>query len=84
MVGWLHQFDGYDIEQTLRMWKTEEPGVLQSMGLRRVRHNLATEQQHLEGEEFHICPGKGVLDHGKDSRGSGLAFWGAGELLSVI
>ena len=30
-------------------WKipwTEEPGALQSMGLRRVRHNLATKQQY--------------------------------------
>ena len=25
---------------------TEEPGVLQSMGLQRVRHDLATEQQN--------------------------------------
>ena len=28
-----------------RQWRTEEPGVLQSMGLQRVRHDLATEQQ---------------------------------------
>ena len=30
-------------------WKipwTEEPGALQSMGLRRVRHNLVTKQQY--------------------------------------
>ena len=27
-----------------RQWKTEEPGVLQSIGLQRVRHDLATEQ----------------------------------------
>ena len=66
-----------------RVWKTEEPDVLQPMGLRRVRYNLATEQ-HLEGEEFHICPGRGILDHGKESRGRGVAFWGAGELLSVV
>jgi len=26
--------------------RTEEPGGLQSMELQRVRHNLATEQQH--------------------------------------
>ena len=30
-----------------RQWRTEEPGVLQSMGLQSVRHNLATEQQQL-------------------------------------
>ena len=28
-----------------RQWKTGKPGVLQSLGLWRVRHNLATEQQ---------------------------------------
>ena len=27
-----------------REWRTEKPGVLQSMGLQRVRHNWATEQ----------------------------------------
>ena len=27
-----------------RRWRTEEPGVLQSMGSQRARHNLATEQ----------------------------------------
>ena len=29
-----------------RQWRTRNPGMLQSMGLQRVRHNLATEQQH--------------------------------------
>ena len=28
-----------------RQWRTGEPGILQSMGLQRVRHDLATEQQ---------------------------------------
>ena len=28
-----------------RWWRTGKPGVLQSMGLQRVRHNLVTEQQ---------------------------------------
>ena len=31
-----------------RVWKTEEPGGLQSMGSQRVGHNLATEQQQIE------------------------------------
>ena len=30
-----------------RECRTEEPGVLQSMGLQRVRHDLATEQQEI-------------------------------------
>ena len=36
-------------------WKMpwmEEPGVLQSMGLQRVRHDLATEQQQEFGLQF--------------------------------
>ena len=28
-----------------RQWRTRKPGVLQSMGLQRVRHDLATDQQ---------------------------------------
>ena len=28
-----------------RQWRTEEPGILQSMGSQRVRHDLATEQR---------------------------------------
>ena len=31
-----------------RWWRTGKPGVLQSMGSQRVRHNQATEQQQLE------------------------------------
>ena len=41
----------------LKQWKTEEPGVLQSMGLQRVRCDLVTErqQQHAvkETEDSH-------------------------------
>ena len=32
-------------ENSGREWRTGKPGVLQSMGLQRVRHELATEQQ---------------------------------------
>ena len=45
MVGQHHQLSGHEFEQTLRECRTEEPGVLQSMGSQRVRHNLVTEQQ---------------------------------------
>ena len=41
MVGWHHRLNGPEFEQT----GTGKPGLLQSMGLQRVRHNLATEQQ---------------------------------------
>ena len=37
-----------------RWWWTEKPGVLQSMGLQRVRHNLATEQQQQYGYTMFI------------------------------
>ena len=37
-----------------RWWRTGKPGLMQSMGLQRVRHNLATEQQHQT--EFHFYP----------------------------
>ena len=45
MVGQHHQLSGHEFEQTLRECRTEEPGVLQSMGSQRVRYNLVTEQQ---------------------------------------
>ena len=40
-----HQTNGHEFEQTGRQWRTEESGVLQSMGSQRVRHDLAPEQQ---------------------------------------
>ena len=32
-----------------RQWRTEEPGMLQSMGLQRVRRDLVTEQHPVSG-----------------------------------
>ena len=46
MVEWHHQLNGHKFEQTGKQQRTGKPGVLQPMGLQRVRHNLATEQQH--------------------------------------
>ena len=44
MVGWHHQLDGPEFEQAPRVWWWRgKPGVLQSMGLQRVRHNWVTE-----------------------------------------
>ena len=46
MVGWHYQLDGHEFEQTPgHIGRTWKPGVLWSMGLQRVRHDLATEQQ---------------------------------------
>ena len=40
-----HQFNGHEFVQALRQWRTEKPGMLQSMGPQGVGHNLETEQQ---------------------------------------
>ena len=52
MVGWHHQLNAHEFEQTPGdgggHHMPEEPGELQSMGLKRVRHDLATEQQQLQ------------------------------------
>ena len=42
MVGWHHRFNGHELGQTLG-----DPGTWQSMGSRRVGHDLVTEQQAL-------------------------------------
>ena len=42
-VGWHHRLSGHKFEQV--PGRTGKPGVLQSMGLQRVGHDLATEQQ---------------------------------------
>ena len=45
MVGEHHQLNGHEFEQTLGDSKGQrKPGVLQSTGLQRVGHDLATEQ----------------------------------------
>ena len=43
MIGWHHQLDGHEFEQTGSWWWTGKPGVLQSMELQRVGHDWATE-----------------------------------------
>ena len=46
MAGWHHQLDGHEVWANSRSWwRTGKPGVLQSMGLQRVRHDWATKQQ---------------------------------------
>ena len=44
MVGWHHQLDEHEFEQT--PGDSEGQGNLVSMGSQRVRHDLAIEQQH--------------------------------------
>ena len=45
IVGWYQQLKGHEFESTPRQQRMGKPGVLQSMGWQRVRHDLATEQQ---------------------------------------
>ena len=48
MVGWHHRLNGHEFEQALGDGEVGKPGVLQSMGSRRVSHDLVTEQQHVK------------------------------------
>ena len=50
MVGWHHQLNGYEFEQTLGDSKGQGSlTVLQSLGSQRVRHDLVTEHQQIPG-----------------------------------
>ena len=53
MVGWHHQLNSHEFEQTpWDGWRTGEPSMLQFMELQRIEHNLATEQRQLSlGDE---------------------------------
>ena len=54
MVGWHHQLNGHEFEQTLgKEWRTGKSGMLQSMGSQTVRQDLATEQQNTESQVFY-------------------------------
>ena len=44
MVGWHHQLSGHEFEQTPGDAERQKPGMLQSLGLQRVSHDLATEE----------------------------------------
>ena len=41
IVGWYHQISGHEFQQTLV--NDRKPGVVQSMGLQRIWHDLMTE-----------------------------------------
>ena len=45
-VGWHHQIMDMSLSKLREIVKHRGPGVLQSTGLQRARHDLATEQQH--------------------------------------
>ena len=52
MVGWHHRLHGCEFEQALELVMDREAGVLQSMGLQKVGHDLATE---LTDSPFHVA-----------------------------
>ena len=64
--------NGHEFEQTpgdREFAQTGKPGVLQSMGLQRVRHSLATEQEQkhpsitqIDSNKGKIKPPKGLSD----------------------
>ena len=59
MVVWHHQFNGHWVwANSGKWWRTGKPGMQQSMGLQRVRHDLVTEQQVSENPEGSILPRK--------------------------
>ena len=39
MVGWHHQLDGCELKQAPGVSDRQKPGVLQSMGSQRVKHD---------------------------------------------
>ena len=43
MVGWHHQINGHKSEWTRELVMTGRPGMLQSMGLQKIRHDWVTE-----------------------------------------
>ena len=48
MVGWDHQLNRHEFEQEFgKRVKDAKPGMLQSMGSQRVRHDQAAEQKLL-------------------------------------
>ena len=49
MVTWYHQFNGHELEQTLRDGEGQGGLACCSPCGRRVRHDLATEQQQHNG-----------------------------------
>ena len=48
MVGWHHRFNRHEWANSRRLWRTGKPGVLESMGSQRVRHDWATEHHSLQ------------------------------------
>ena len=58
MVGWHHQLDGHEFEESAgSWWWTGKPNMLQSMGLQRVRDDWVTELNWIDSKNFVDFPG---------------------------
>ena len=58
MVRWHYWFNGWIWANFGRWWRTEEPGMLQSLGSQRAGHDLVTEKQQQQQKDL-ICPPPG-------------------------
>ena len=57
VVGWHHQRNGHESANSRIQRRIGEPGVLQSVGLQWVEHELVTEQQQQKFRHFlGLCP----------------------------
>ena len=63
MVGWHHRLNGQNLSKLQKTVKGGKSGMLQSMGLQRVGHDLMTEQQSQGGSS-----GWKMLSYGTDFR----------------
>ena len=52
MLGWHYWLNGHELGQTGRWWRTGKPGMLQSIGSWRVRHDLVTDNINSIKNEF--------------------------------
>ena len=48
LAGWHHQLKGHEFEQTGRLWRKGKPGILESFGSKRVRHNWVTKTSNTQ------------------------------------
>ena len=55
MVGWHHRLNGHWVwASSRRWWRTRKPGVLQSMGSQRIKHDWVTEQKQA-AQNLDLC-----------------------------